>query len=144
VPDDLAAFERALSPESLSLVISALGSRSVDLTLPRFGLETSAELASILAAMGMPNAFDPNGADFSGMTTAEQLYISVVIHQANIDVDEKGTEAAAATAVAMRASAEPGGPVTLRVDHPFIFLLRDVPTGAIVFMGRVVDPSVKG
>jgi serpin B len=141
VPDDLAAFESGFGAESLAQVISALETRSVDLTFPRFGLETQADLATILAALGMPRAFDPDQADFSGITTAEQLYISAVIHQANIDVDEKGTEAAAATAVVMRATAEPAGPVTMRVDRPFIFLLRDVPTGAVVFMGRVVDPA---
>ena len=68
--------------------------------------------------------------------------ISDVIHQANIDVDEKGTEAAAATAVVMRATAMPAEPVTLRVDRPFLFALRDVPTGAILFLGRVADPSI--
>jgi serpin B len=144
VPDDLAAYERGLGPESLAQVISALEERTVDLSFPRFGLETHADLSTILAALGMPRAFDPGLADFSGITASEQLYISAVIHQANIDVDEKGTEAAAATAVVMRATAEPAGPVTLRVDRPFIFLLRDVPTGAIVFMGRVMDPGVKG
>jgi serpin B len=144
VPDDLAAYERTLSAESLAQVISALEERSVALDFPRFGIETQADLATVLAALGMPRAFDPVLADFSGITTAQQLYISAVIHQANIDVDEKGTEAAAATAVVMRATAEPAGPVTLRVDRPFLFLLRDVPTGAIVFMGRVVDPGVRG
>ena len=85
-------------------------------------------------------AFDER-ADFSGITTAEQLQISDVIHQANIDVDEKGTEAAAATAVVMRAGAAPAEPVTIRADRPFHFALRDVPTGAILFLGRVADPS---
>jgi serpin B len=90
----------------------------------------------------MPSAFDDARADFSGITTAEQLVISAVIHQANIDVDEKGTEAAAATAVVMRAGAMPAEPVTLRVDRPFIYALRDLPTGAILFLGRVTDPSI--
>jgi len=150
VPDDLAAFEQGLGTESLAWsdafhqVVSGLQERPVDLTFPRFSLQTSADLATILAAMGMPRAFDGDLADFSGITTAEQLVISAVIHQANIDVDEKGTVAAAATAVVMRATAIPTEPVTLKVDRPFIFLLRDVPTGAIVFMGRVVDPGAKG
>jgi serpin B len=144
VPDDMATFEQGLGPDSMAQIVSALQERPVDLSFPRFGLQTSADLATILAAMGMPQAFDPARADFSGMTTQEQLFISAVIHQANIDVDEKGTVAAAATAVLMRATAIPAEPVTLKVDHPFIFLLRDVPTGAIVFMGRVLDPSVKG
>ena len=80
-------------------------------------------------------------ADFSGMTAEEALYISAVVHQANIDVDEKGTEAAAATAVVMRATSAPNDRVELRVDRPFLFALRDVPTGTVLFLGQVVDPS---
>jgi serpin B len=143
VPDDLATFEAGLDAATLSGITGAFSAREVDLTFPRFGVETSADLTTILAALGMGQAFDPARADFSGITTAEQLYISAVVHQANIDVDEKGTEAAAATAVLLGTTAMPAEPVTLSVDRPFIFLLRDVPTGAIVFMGRVVDPAVK-
>ena len=144
VPDDLAAFERDLDPDTLGEVISALEPRSVDLAFPRFRVETQADLSAILAALGMPLAFDRDRADFSGITTQEQLYITAVIHQANIDVDEKGTEAAAATAVVMGVESAPLEQVTLRVDRPFVFLLRDLPTGAIVFMGRVVDPAAEG
>jgi serpin B len=89
----------------------------------------------------MPSAFGP--ADFSGITTEARLFISDVIHQANMDVDEKGTTAAAATAVVMRGSAPGGEPVTLRVDRPFLFALRDVPTGTVLFLGRVTDPTAK-
>jgi serpin B len=89
----------------------------------------------------MPSAFDDR-ADFSGITTAEKLVISNVIHQANIDVDEKGTEAAASTAVVMRATAMPAEPVAFRADRPFLFALRDVPSGAVLFLGRVGDPSI--
>ncbi len=89
----------------------------------------------------MPSAFDPDRADFSGITTEEALFISDVVHQANIDVDEKGTTAAAATAVVMRATAIPQH-VALLVDRPFIFALRDRPTGAVLFLGRVTDPSI--
>ena len=91
--------------------------------------------------MGMPAAFEAPQADFSGITAQERLFISAVVHQANISVDEKGTEAAAATAVVMAASAAPANPVVLKVDRPFLFALRDVPTGAIVFLGRIDDPS---
>ncbi len=76
--------------------------------------------------------------------TQDQLFISDVIHQANIDVDEKGTTASAASAVMIAGLAAPAPPVTLRVDRPFLFALRDIPTGAIVFLGRVTDPSAKG
>jgi serpin B len=92
----------------------------------------------------MADAFDPNRADFSGMTTQERLYVSIVIHQANIDVDEKGTTASAATAVVMDASSAPLDHVTLNVDRPFLFALRDVTTGAIVFLGQVTDPGAAG
>ena len=141
VPDDLAAFEAALTADELTSITGALADAPVALTLPTFSIETKAQLGDVLAALGMPTAFS-DAADFSGITTAEQLVIDEVIHQANIDVDEKGTEAAAATAVVMRAGSAPAEPVTLRVDRPFLFALRDVPTGAILFLGRVGDPSV--
>ncbi|OGN86833.1 MAG: hypothetical protein A2X23_02280 [Chloroflexi bacterium GWC2_73_18] len=144
VPDDLAAFEAKLTPELLAAVTGALGPRSVQLALPRFGIDTAADLAEALAALGMPSAFDPARADFSGITAEARLFISNVIHQANIDVDEKGTEAAAATAVVMVGTGAPAEPVTLRVDRPFLFALRDLPTGAVLFLGRVADPSERG
>ena len=141
VPDDLAAFEQELTADRLESITGALAETQVSLIFPRFSIETKAGLADVLAALGMPSAFDDR-ADFSGITTAEKLLISDVIHQANIDVDEKGTEAAAATAVVMRAGSMPAEPVTMRVDRPFLFALRDVPTGAILFLGRVGDPSI--
>jgi Serine protease inhibitor len=143
VPDDFASFGKGLTPELLAEITGALEDRAVTLTLPKFGIESKIELAATLAAMGMPTAFEPGLADFSGITTEEQLSISAVIHQANIDVDEKGTTAAAATAIVMRGTAEPGEPITLTVDRPFLFALRDVPTGTVLFLGRVTDPSVK-
>jgi serpin B len=142
LPDDLASFEKSLTAASLDEIVGSLGGRSVSLTMPRFGIETRARLAGLLTALGMPTAFDPDRADFSGITTAERLVISDVIHQANIDVDEKGTEAAAATAVVLRATAAPAEPVTVHLDRPFLFALRDVPTGTVLFLGRVSDPSV--
>jgi serpin B len=143
VPDDLAAFEAGLSADQLAALVAALSPRPVELTLPRFGIETALALADVLKALGMPLAFDPDRADFTGITAAEKLYIWAVIHQANIDVDEKGTEASAATAVVIGTTSIPADPVTLRVDRPFLFLLRDIPTGAIVFMGRVTDPTAR-
>ncbi len=102
------------------------------------------ELSRTLASMGMPQAFTP-AADFSGMTGKPEFSISAAIHKAFIDVDEQGTEAAAATAIGMRAAAmrmsppEPP-PIVFRADHPFLFMIRDTKTGAILFMGRVEDP----
>jgi serpin B len=140
VPDDFAAFEGSVSTV-VPAATAALGPRHVDLSMPRFKAETKLDLVQVLARMGMPLAFDPERGDFSGMTTDEQLYISNVVHQANISVDEKGTEAAAATAVVMRTTAMPAGPVKLVVDRPFFFALRDLPTGATLFVGHIVDPS---
>jgi len=141
VPDDLPAFASGFDADRLATIVSALDVHQVQLALPRFRIETRAMLADTLAAMGMPTAFDPDAADFSGINDATRIYISDVIHQANIDVDEKGTAAAAATAVVMRDTAMPGEPVAVRADRPFLFLLRDLPTGTVLFMGRVADPS---
>jgi len=143
LPDDPSAFLETLDASQLDAIVAGLdGSRVVELSLPKFGIETQAELGDLLSALGMPTAFDENAADFSGITTAERLHISAVIHQANIDVDEAGTEAAAATAVIGSVT---GGPppekVELRFDRPFLFALRDIETGAVLFLGAVGDPS---
>ena len=143
VPDDLASFEARLDPTLLSTITSALTASEVTLTMPKFGIETQADLAGALAAIGMPLAFDPDRADFSGITTEEKLVISKVIHQANIDVDEKGTTAAAATAVVLRATALPTDHVTIDVDRPFMFAVRDTQTGAVLFLGRVTLPATR-
>jgi len=113
----------------------------VILRMPKFEFRTQAGLNDALKALGMPSAFDPNTADFSGMTTQEALFISDVIHEAYIAVDEEGTEAAAATAVVMRATAAPMEMVELTIDRPFMFALRDRETGALLFLGRVTDPT---
>ncbi len=115
------------------------------MTLPKFKLTRQFELQQTLGAMGMPKAFEAGVADFSGMTGNRELVISAVIHKAYIDLDEQGTEAAAATAVVMqRALALAPGrnqPPVFRADHPFIFLIRDNRSGSILFMGRVTDPT---
>ncbi len=141
VPDDLAAYTQQLSADSFAQLAAALSANEVVLTIPRFNAETKADLADLLGVMGMTLAFDPHKADFSGMTLQDQLYISRVIHQANITVDEKGTEAAAATAVVMDAAAAPADIVHLDVNRPFLFALRDLQTGAILFLGQIVQPS---
>jgi serpin B len=168
LPDDLPAFEAGLTAAKLETITAAVtkeldtlrnlvdcpGAASEEgracyrynltLFMPRFGIETRALLNEVLTALGMPLAFDAARADFSGINAQDPVHIGFVVHQANIDVDEKGTEAAAATAVGMDVG---GGPsplkeVTLRLDKPFLFFVRDVETGAVLFMGRVVDPSV--
>ncbi|CAB4852106.1 MAG: serpin family protein [Actinobacteria bacterium] len=122
-------------------VFAALAERPVDLGMPRFDIGTSINLTDVLAGMGMPTAFTDR-ADFSGITQTEPLAMGAVIHQANITVDEVGTEAAAATAVVMVGTSAPvDPPVTVTIDRPFTFWLRETTTGTIVFMGRVNDPT---
>ena len=143
VPDELASFEKGFDAAMLTSITSSLAEREVALGLPKFGTETKTGLADVLTKLGMPSAFSAKTADFSGMTTADQLFISAVVHQANIDVDEAGTEAAAATAAVMAGLAAPTDTVTLTVDRPFIFAVRDNVTGAVLFLGRITNPAAK-
>ena len=108
--------------------------------LPKFKFETEYLLNDVLSSMGMPTAFDQVLADFSGMGEMTNLVISKIIHKAYIDVNEKGTEAAAATAVIMQVRAAFGGE-NFEADHPFIFIIQEKETGEILFMGRVADPT---
>src|SRR3990170_4637585 len=143
VPDDLARFEAALDAEGLAAIIGAFAEREVSLVLPKFGIATKAQLKDVLTALGMPSAFDPDRADFSGITAEERLYITDVTHEANSDAEERGPEAAAAPAVVRGTPSAPAEPVSLRVDRPFLFALRDLPTGTVLFLGRVADPSAE-
>jgi len=141
--DGLPALEQKLSHESLTRWMSGLQRRKVRVFLPRFKLTSDFSLATVLAAMGMPLAFDANRADFTGITSQEPLYISAVLHKAFVDVNEEGTEAAAATGVVMAARAVmlPTEPPLFRADHPFLFLIVDNRTRSILFLGRVVNPN---
>ncbi len=139
LPDDGEALDSAVA--AVPTVATTAATRQVTLSMPKFDIETTAELSTLLGAMGMPTAFT-DSADFSGMTTKDKLVISAVIHQANITVDEAGTEAAAATGVTMRAtSANLNEPVALTLDRPFVFAIRDNPTGAVLFLGHIGDPT---
>ena len=166
LPDNLAAFERTMTPATLATIRGAIRSEErriakatyssipddcgtypyqVHLFMPKFAQQTKLDtLVDTLIAMGMRRATTPGVADFSGISDEEALYIARVIHQANIDVDEKGTVAAAATAIGMDTGGctgpQPAKTRTLRLNRPFIYLLRDTQTGAILFMGRVTDP----
>lgn len=135
VPRDLAAFEQRLDTDLLAGVLSKITDGGIHLSLPRFTARTHLSLNDTLAAMGMPTAFG-SGADFSGMTGQPGLWIQAVEHEAVVEVDEEGTQAAAASGGAMALSHGP----TVTVDRPFLFLIRDEPTGAILFLGRVTDP----
>ena len=134
-------FEKAVNAEQVSKIIKGMEQTSVALTMPRFKFDSQFGLKNTLAAMGMPVAFTGD-ADFSGMTGNRELLISDVIHKAFVSVDETGTEAAAATAVIVGLTAVPvEPPVTVTVDRPFVFLIRDIQTGAIIFVGRVLNPG---
>jgi len=133
------AFEAALTTQRVAEILDGLERQQVALTMPRFSFESSFGLAQTLAAMGMPAAF--SDADFAGMDGGHDLFISDVFHKAFVAVDEAGTEAAAATAVVMKVTAAPVDNVQLTADRPFLFLIRDTETDAILFVGRVVDPS---
>ncbi len=141
--EGLAAFEKSFTAAAAAGWIAKLAPQdNVAVTLPRFTTTQQLELSGALSAMGMPKAFS-NAADFSGIDGKPDFTISAAIHKAFIDVDEQGTEAAAATSIVMTATAmryEPP-PIEFRADHPFVFLLLDKRTGSILFLGRVADPT---
>ncbi|MHC5003376.1 MAG: serpin family protein [Planctomycetota bacterium] len=139
--DGLAAVEAALSAERLAGWIDGLRTTDVNVWLPRFELRTQIELSEALKALGMSSAFELAAADFTGIAPSGELFLGAVVHEAWVKVDETGTEAAAATAVAGVDSAAPQQPRDFRADHPFLALIRDGRTGTILFMGRVADPS---
>ena len=143
MPDagQFAAFEADLDWAMVESILAGMQSTDVQLQMPKFTFRSQFSLADTLAGMGMPSAFDPGSADFSGMDGSRDLYISSVIHQAFVAVDEEGTEAAAATIVVMTLSAMPMSEIQLTLDHPFIFLIRDLSSGQILFAGRVLDPG---
>ena len=144
VPDagQFAQVESSLDATSLATLVDGMTSKKVSLALPRFRIETGTSLKALLKALGMTSAFDSGLADFSGMDDMGGLFTSDVVHRALIEVAEKGTEAAAATAVIMaKDSGLPMVDLYVRADHPFLYFLRDQPTGAILFMGRVLDPT---
>ncbi|NIN71929.1 MAG: serpin family protein [Gemmatimonadetes bacterium] len=140
----LSSLEKALTVTNLSKWTDRLGQTEVEVYLPRFVMRFGCELSDALMGLGMTDAFDSRIADFSGMDGKEQwLFLSAVIHQAFIDVKEEGTEAAAATALDLLGAAPPDEtPVTFRADHPFLFVVRENSTGSILFLGRVVNPTL--
>ena len=143
VPDAgrFAQVERSIDPTFLANLDSSLSGYGVTLSLPKWSTDDTIDLTPPLQALGISDLFDPNSADLSGIETAEQLFVSDAAHQANISVDEHGTEAAAATALVATALSGPLRSATLTVDRPFIYLIRDQNTNEILFMGRVTDPS---
>jgi serpin B len=141
-----AGFERGLDAEKLGHILGDLNYTLIHLRLPRFKFETSLRLKEALRSLGMSDAFG-DAADLGAMGQFEgdPLYLQDVLHRAVIDVDEKKTEALAVTAMPSAPGAPgkyvPPKPIEMRADHPFLFLIRDLPTGQILFWGRIVDPS---
>ncbi len=148
VPDEgeFEAFEESLDATGVDAILASLERVDVRLQLPTFTFDYDANLADSLKALGMTDAFDGARADFSGMVddeTADPLAISGVLHKAFIDLNEDGTEAAAATVVVMEATSaqEEAEPVELVIDRPFIFAIRDTDSGTLLFLGRMLDPT---
>jgi len=143
--DDLETLENLLSTKKLSEWKKDFEEKRVKVFIPKFKFETKYFMADDLKAMGMPLAFKQPGADFSGIDGTENLFIGEVIHQAFIEVSEEGTEAAAATAVVMVETApkqKPPETPIFRANHPFIFLIQEKETGNILFMGKIVNPTI--
>ena len=137
--ESITEIENTLTAESLNVVLSKMWMTKVDVYFPKFKLVWGVfSLNNALIKLGMPDAFGGK-ADFSGINGVVGLFISDVFHKAFIEVNEKGTEAAAATGVVMKAAV--GIEPVFRVDHPFIFIIKDNHSGSILFMGRVINPA---
>jgi len=138
--DGLAGLEKSLTSENMDTWLQGMTERKIsDLALPRFKMTRELMLADTLKQMGMVSAFSGN-ADFSGMNGKKNLFISAVVHKAFIEVNEEGTEAAAATGVVMGEKSMVKQ-LNFRVDHPFAFIIRDIQTGAVLFAGRITNPT---
>jgi len=137
--DGLPELEASLTSEALREAIAGLHETSTEIpiAIPRFRIESKFGLGTTLSDMGMPSAFAPGAADFSGMDGRRDLHIAHAIHQSFVEVNEEGTEAAAATGVSVGTTS---GPIPFAANHPFLFVIHDNVTGSILFMGRVTDP----
>ena len=133
-------LEQKLTLENMLTWQNNLRTREVIVFFPKFKLESEFSLSEILAAMGMPDAFDPGRADFSAMVGKKELHISAALHKAFVEVNEEGTEAAAATGVVVSMTSIAPSPPTFKADHPFVFFIRDNASQSILFLGRLTDP----
>jgi serpin B len=142
VGESITRFEATLTAAKLAGLVGSLHARAVDLLMPKVHLRTQTSLNGPLEALGMTDAFTPS-ANFSGITAGVPLYVSLVEHAADLKVDEQGTVAAAATGIVgpTAIARPPGPPVTVDLDRPYLLLLRDDASGAILFVARVADPS---
>ena len=139
----IAGLEQSLTPKGLDALTGSLREKNVSIFLPKFTVTSTLRLDETLRMLGMTDAFDPDKADFSAMTTGKnQLFIGAAVHKAFIDVNEEGTEAAAATGVVIGLTSAMPNPVPVfRADHPFLFIIRENRSGSILFMGRVAEPG---
>lgn len=140
--DGMDAFEKKLTAVNLTQWLGKLRQQEVDVALPRFKMTSEFSLKKTLTSLGMRLAFVPGGADFTGMSgSGKNLHIAAVVHKAFVDVNEEGTEAAAATAVVVTTKGGLRMTPIFRADHPFVFLIRDNRSGSILFMGRMMNPA---
>jgi serpin B len=143
IPDEgqFEAFEAGLDWPTVEGILGGMQMAGIQLEMPKFTFRNQFALPEQLAELGMVDAFDEGVADFSGMDGTHSLYVSNVIHQAFVAVDEEGTEAAAATIVIVGVTSMPVSEIQLTIDRPFFFLIRDVESGQILFAGRVLNPA---
>jgi serpin B len=146
--DGLEQLEDSLTLDEIDRIVASLSSHRVTVSMPKFRTELGEPLVlgSTLQGMGMSAAFDPARADFMGMASpldlADKVFIDDVLHKAFVEVDEEGTEAWAASGEMFSLGVEPSlKTARFRADHPFLFLIRDVESGLVLFLGRVADPS---
>lgn len=137
----LGELERSLDADKLATWVGKLRPRMLDVYLPKFSLTAEFKLKEVLSALGIPQAFDEQNADFSAMDETGDLFIQQVVHKGFVDVNEEGTEAAAATGVIMAPRSAVVDKLEFRADHPFLFLIRDASSGLVLFVGRLNDPS---
>jgi serpin B len=136
----ISKLEQKLTLENMMKWQKNLRTRKVIVFFPKFKIDSKFSLSRILAAMGMHDAFDPSRADFSAMVGKKELHISAVIHKAFVEVNEEGTEAAAATGIVVGVTSIAPSPPIFKADHPFFFFIRDNASQSILFLGRLADP----
>jgi len=139
---DIDEFIAQMDNETWNTWMQEFSPTEVALYLPKFRIEYGIEMNYVLSALGMEIAFDPGLADFSNINPDEQLFINKVKHKTFVDVDEEGTEAAAVTSVEIALTAMPDSPVVMRIDRPFVFVIRESHSGTILFIGKIVEPKV--
>lgn len=146
LPDDFEAFEESFGQAQFNTIYNSLERGEGQVSVPKFDFDSSIPLTEVLQSLGMERAFSPDAANFTGMieenaTLSENLFLTDAVHKATITVDEEGTEAAAATGMALGATSMPMVTFTFRADRPFLFVIYDTDSGLILFNGRVLDPT---